>query len=375
MTRDKKRDYCSIYVRNQDVGASSYYRIMQYIHLIEGHFKINNSMNVNEYRYNLNLEGPVKKRMFQAWCYALMLYRMSRCVIRDIILRPRCVILERTFLPLYSPRWFNRLLSILGTRTSIYWDFDDDIFMEGEIPKRQGEVLMKITKKIVVTNAYLKCYIHKIHQDKVYLLPTTDGDFRNINRNSVNRDRRCSFDNEIKLVWVATGSNMLHLERVLPYLDFAAEKILLKIKKKLVLTVVCNKSITCHVNSLSVLNISWTREAARQAILTAHVGIMPLNDIPYALGKGGFKLIQYISTGLPVIASNVGYNKKVVDESCGCLIDHQDTSQDWLEAIEKLTNSWEDWERFSEGAYEKWNREFSFDKNLEFWDAAIKEAM
>lgn len=45
------------------------------------------------------------------------------------------------------------------------------------------------------------------------------------------------------------------------------------------------------------------------------VGIMPLPDTPYTRAKAGFKLLQYMAAGLPVVASPVGANAELVDRS------------------------------------------------------------
>ena len=44
------------------------------------------------------------------------------------------------------------------------------------------------------------------------------------------------------------------------------------------------------------------------------VGIMPLPDEPWERGKCGFKLIQYMACGKPVVASPVGVNEQIVED-------------------------------------------------------------
>jgi len=44
------------------------------------------------------------------------------------------------------------------------------------------------------------------------------------------------------------------------------------------------------------------------------VGIMPLPDNLWAWGKCGYKLIQYLAAGVPVVASPVGLNLDIVRE-------------------------------------------------------------
>ncbi len=42
------------------------------------------------------------------------------------------------------------------------------------------------------------------------------------------------------------------------------------------------------------------------------IGIMPLPNAPWERGKCGYKLIQYMSCGMPVVASAVGVNADIV---------------------------------------------------------------
>jgi hypothetical protein len=46
---------------------------------------------------------------------------------------------------------------------------------------------------------------------------------------------------------------------------------------------------------------------------------MPLDDEPWQRGKCGYKLIQYMACGKPVVASPVGMNKEIVTRDVGCL--------------------------------------------------------
>lgn len=58
------------------------------------------------------------------------------------------------------------------------------------------------------------------------------------------------------------------------------------------------------------------RVEAESTVFAAHaVGIMPLPDTPYTRAKAGFKLMQYLAAGLPVIASPVGVNAEIVTAS------------------------------------------------------------
>jgi len=58
--------------------------------------------------------------------------------------------------------------------------------------------------------------------------------------------------------------------------------------------------------------VPWTEESEAGAIARMDIGIMPLRDGPWERGKCGYKLIQYMACGLPVVASRVGANIDIV---------------------------------------------------------------
>ena len=61
---------------------------------------------------------------------------------------------------------------------------------------------------------------------------------------------------------------------------------------------------------------------------------MPLPDTPYTRAKAGFKLLQYMAAGVPVVASPVGINRQLVgDSGSGFLAEGPD---EWEAAIRSL---------------------------------------
>lgn len=78
----------------------------------------------------------------------------------------------------------------------------------------------------------------------------------------------------------------------------------------------------------------WDEATETGEIGNFDVGIMPLPDNPWERGKCGFKLIQYLACGKPVVASPVGVNREiVVDGVNGFLASSHD---EWVRALERL---------------------------------------
>jgi glycosyltransferase involved in cell wall biosynthesis len=78
----------------------------------------------------------------------------------------------------------------------------------------------------------------------------------------------------------------------------------------------------------------WSEASEVEEIQRFDVGIMPLPDEPWTRGKCGFKLIQYMACGIPVVASPVGINREIVDSGRDGYL--ATTEAEWLSALEEL---------------------------------------
>lgn len=80
--------------------------------------------------------------------------------------------------------------------------------------------------------------------------------------------------------------------------------------------------------------IPWREDSEVDEIRGFDAGIMPLPDEPWARGKCGFKLIQYMACGLPVVASPVGVNAEIVEEGGNGFLAEDGAA--WVKALEGL---------------------------------------
>jgi glycosyltransferase involved in cell wall biosynthesis len=69
---------------------------------------------------------------------------------------------------------------------------------------------------------------------------------------------------------------------------------------------------TFKIESINMEVIPWNYDMEPELINQMDIGIMPLPDEEYARGKGGYKLLQYMSAGIPVVASPIGINSEIV---------------------------------------------------------------
>jgi glycosyltransferase involved in cell wall biosynthesis len=78
----------------------------------------------------------------------------------------------------------------------------------------------------------------------------------------------------------------------------------------------------------------WAEATEVGLLRDIDVGIMPLPDTPWERGKCGYKLIQYMACGKPVIASPVGVNTEIVRHGENGFL--AETEAEWEEALTAL---------------------------------------
>lgn len=79
---------------------------------------------------------------------------------------------------------------------------------------------------------------------------------------------------------------------------------------------------------------AWSEERESCDIADFDVGIMPLPDGPWERGKCGYKLIQYMACGRPVVASPVGVNPRIVEHGRNGFLAR--TPEEWRHALLQL---------------------------------------
>lgn len=78
----------------------------------------------------------------------------------------------------------------------------------------------------------------------------------------------------------------------------------------------------------------WSEETEADDIRRFDVGIMPLPDAAWERGKCGYKLIQYMACGKPVVASPVGVNRTIVKHGENGFL--AASAEEWVTALRIL---------------------------------------
>lgn len=347
----RKVKMLSIYLRNKEINPSSYYRISQYLNDIDTE-KVVRNLNSDKL-YNLSLNSPNKfvRMSVQAILYIEMNLKFMLWSKEDIK-KKNIVLVQREIIPRFCLPFVKKRLNKLYASCRVIWDFDDNILVGNEISRYEYDLLLKHASDIIVTSSNLSQMIIGKTDAKIHELPTTDSTIYKKIDNEVVEHRFISYDTTIKLVWLGTSGNINEVVRILPYIEQASQKI----EKKIILTIISGVNPKLENSHFEIKFVKWSRETVIKELASSHIGIMPLKNNEYNAGKGGFKLIQYLSSALPVIGSEVGINKDIIKKSVGALIRNDD---DWINAIARLSVDKQLYMDMSRSAVLLWKNEYS----------------
>jgi len=194
-------------------------------------------------------------------------------------------------------------------RRPIVYDFDDAVMLPGRdkhgdkigYDKNRRSRFEKTVDRadvIIAGSNYLKSLTGK-WQKKTRIIPT--------NVDSLAQPIKKTRDTKENLIlgWIGTRGNLWHLETLAGVFKNLSYRFPGLILKNLSDGIV-------EFDGITNVNQQWRLKTETIDLLSFDVGLMPLADTPWTWGKCGYKLLQYMSVGLPVVASPVGANLEIV---------------------------------------------------------------
>lgn len=126
--------------------------------------------------------------------------------------------------------------------------------------------------------------------------------------------------------WIGSRGNLFDLQQVAP--------VLAQLNKSYGARLRVISNTRPALDNLDFDFEPWSAETERDELMRFDIGIMPLEDNDRSRGRCGFKAIQYMATGLPVVSSPVGGALEVIKEGVTGLF--ASTSNQWLEQLSNL---------------------------------------
>lgn len=238
------------------------------------------------------------------------------------------LIIEKELFPFF-PALFERLLVRLGIPYVV--DYDDawfhryDLHSCGAVRSMLGQkidVVMRNAAVVVAGNEYLAERARSAGALRIEIIPTVV----DMKRYQPAASRS---DGPPVVGWIGTPKTSQYLEPLLPVFE--------ELRSETPVRFVAVGALEADFAGTPVETWPWSEETEVSSIQKFDIGIMPLPDSPWERGKCGYKLIQYMACGLPVVASAVGVNKEIViPEKNGLLAD---TPESWARGLRVLLHA------------------------------------
>ena len=112
---------------------------------------------------------------------------------------------------------------------------------------------------------------------------------------------------------------------------------LLELQNKVPFKLLVMGDASFTIEGLDVEAIPWSVENEIPTLQRFDIGLYPLPlDNQWVLGKSGLKALQYMAVGLPVIATAIGANYRIIENNkTGFLVK---TKEEWINQLEILLN-------------------------------------
>lgn len=231
----------------------------------------------------------------------------------------------------WLPNVLERIL--LPEKIPYILDFDDAVFhrydMHPSAVVRKGlgnkvDRLMRNAAVVVAGNEYIRERALAAGAHRIEILPTV-----------VDLSRYSSISVTPRAIpvigWIGTPNTQPHLEVV--------SAALCELSRSHAFKVLLVGADAKAIPTVAHETVEWSEDTEVGSIRKLDIGIMPLLESPFAKGKCGYKLIQYMACGLPVVASPIGINSKLVEHGKnGYLANSKET---WIEALNALLSSHE----------------------------------
>ena len=310
----------SILSRYDALGASSRLRMLQYVpSLRAAGFEVSVHSLLDD-RY---VRGLYERRVPKAHVASLYLRRLRELMAGD---RPDVVWVEKELFP-WLPAWFERAL--FPRHAALALDYDDAVFHRYDAHRRvlvrsllghKIDALMRRADLVTAGNEYLAERARTAGCRRVEWLPTVI----DLERYPAPAPR--APDEEIVIGWIGSPATADYLRRIDPALRDLRERHHLRC--------VAIGVRPDQVEGSVFEPAAWSEDTEVAQLRQFDIGVMPLPDAPWERGKCGYKLIQYMACGLPVVASPVGANRAIVADGVDGLL--ADGDAQWSDALEKL---------------------------------------
>ena len=238
------------------------------------------------------------------------------------------IFLYREAFPI-GPAWIEQWLSRPGCPPIVY-DFDDAVFLPNVSEANRMISSLKYPQKIpsivrasthvVAGNDFLAEFARR-YNSSVETIPTcVDTDRFAPRANAVPSD-------PLTVGWIGSPTTGTYLQMLSPVFEQVFARTPFQVK-------VSGASADVRFGRVPTRNVPWSLADEVALFNTCDIGVYPLTDDEWSRGKCGFKAIQFMACGVPVVASAVGVNREIIDDGVNGFL--ASTEEEWVTKVSRL---------------------------------------
>ncbi|WP_234462344.1 glycosyltransferase family 4 protein [Adhaeribacter terrigena] len=214
----------------------------------------------------------------------------------------------------------------------LIYDIDDLIFLK---PKSKSNPLINWLK-----SSNKSIYLMKVADHVITCTPHLDQFVRQFNNKTTDisstintiayRPRKdYSVKEKITLGWSGSHSTSKYV--------YLLNNVFLKLKEEIDFRLLVIGDREFKMEGIEVIAIPWQESTEVDDLAKIDIGLYPLPDEEWVLGKSGLKALQYMALGIPTIATAIGANYRVIESGVsGFLVN---SPEEWLQAIRDLAKN------------------------------------
>jgi glycosyltransferase involved in cell wall biosynthesis len=152
-----------------------------------------------------------------------------------------------------------------------------------------------------------------------------------------------------RIGWIGSPATVHYLRTLGPVLQVVAAKAPIEL--------VCVGGGMIPLGGVAVDSRPWDVDTEAEEIRRFDIGIMPLTDGPWEQGKCGYKLVQYMASGVAAVGSRTGANQEIISDGTDGLL--AGGTAEWIAVLLRLIGDPDLRRKLGDAGRRKVEREYS----------------
>jgi len=244
------------------------------------------------------------------------------------------IFIYREIFPI-GPAMIERLLA-RRRRPPIVFDFDDAIFLPsvsdanrliGALKRPQKVAsIIRGSRHVIAGNEYLAAYARRFNPD-VTMIPTCVDTERFVPKTDPASKKEPPAAGSLVVGWIGSPTTASYIRSLAGVLQRVRDRRPFTLR-------VSGTGGPFELPGLAVDNLTWSLDREVELFNTCDVGVYPLADDEWSKGKCGFKAIEFMACGVPVVAAGVGVNREIIQDGENGFL--ASTDDEWVDKLTRL---------------------------------------